>query len=144
MARDTSREGMLTRAPPPILFVDDDRCVRESVRLVLERAGYQVLTACNGSAALALLDNIEIQPLVVLTDLMMPVMGGLEFLSRLRARERFAVTPVLLIAASPSRLPERLLARFDRYLRKPVPAAMLINAVSALAAATATCGTATK
>lgn len=58
-----------------ILIVDDDEAIRETLRLILEDAGYTVLEECDGLAALRRLRQSK-KPMVVLLDLMMPGMSG--------------------------------------------------------------------
>jgi CheY-like chemotaxis protein len=58
-----------------ILIVDDDEAIRETLRLILEDAGYTVLEECDGLAALRQLRQSK-KPMVVLLDLMMPGMSG--------------------------------------------------------------------
>jgi len=65
-----------------ILVVDDDALVRAAVRRVLTRAGYQVWDVPDGTEALELLDVIQFD--LVLTDVYMNPMSGLELLARLR------------------------------------------------------------
>jgi CheY-like chemotaxis protein len=80
-----------------VLLVDDDRSIRETVRLVLEDAGYQVLEAADGLAALEMLRNAP-SGLVVLLDLMMPKLDGAGVLGvvagdrRLAQRHTFILT----------------------------------------------------
>jgi CheY-like chemotaxis protein len=58
-----------------VLIVDDDEAIRETLRLILEDAGYTVLDESDGPAALRRLRQIR-RPMVVLLDLMMPGMSG--------------------------------------------------------------------
>jgi CheY-like chemotaxis protein len=58
-----------------VLIVDDDEAIRETLRLILEDAGYTVLDECDGLAALRRLRQSR-RPMVVLLDLMMPGMSG--------------------------------------------------------------------
>jgi CheY-like chemotaxis protein len=67
----------------PILVVEDDADIRESVKLILEEEGFEVVTAANGAEAEAELELID-SPCVMLLDLMMPVMSGWELLAHLR------------------------------------------------------------
>lgn len=84
-----------TEAAPTILIVDDDRNGRESLRRALARDGYEVLVAENGKKALALARDHEID--LVLTDLIMPGLGGLDFLESLRVVR--PEVPAILISA---------------------------------------------
>ena len=69
-----------------LLLVEDEAPVRESVRRLLEWHGYTVLEARNGADALQIYDGNEQGIDLVLTDLIMPEMGGHELVERLRAR----------------------------------------------------------
>ncbi len=84
-----------TEAVPVILIVDDDRNGRESLRRGLARDGYEVLTAENGKKALALAQDHAID--LVLTDLIMPGLDGLDFLEGLRVVQ--PEVPAILISA---------------------------------------------
>jgi DNA-binding response OmpR family regulator len=76
-----------------VLVVDDDVAVRDVVRRYLERAGYEVWLADDGKAALQLAER---EPDLVVLDLMLPGVGGLEVCRRLR--ERSSVPVVMLTA----------------------------------------------
>jgi CheY-like chemotaxis protein len=83
-----------------ILVVDDDPSVRFVVRLVLEREGHEVREAAHGEAALKLMRPDSLPDLVT-TDLMMPVLGGVELIQRLRSEPRTARIPIVVISGSP-------------------------------------------
>jgi CheY-like chemotaxis protein len=87
-----------TGTRPTILVVDDERDVREALRLSLEIEGYDVCTAMNGLEALDLL-AAGLRPSAVLLDLMMPVMNGPDFLHALRCDPRFVDLPVVVLTA---------------------------------------------
>lgn len=70
---------------PHILFVDDDKMIRDTMTLVLDRAGYEVATAEDGFDALLQLSGPTLPELVV-SDLNMPRMSGFELLSVIRRR----------------------------------------------------------
>ncbi|RMH32817.1 MAG: response regulator [Nitrospirae bacterium] len=67
-----------------ILLVDDDPHARSALRLVLESQGYDCLEASNGAEALSRLEQESAD--LVITDNLMPVLGGLEFVQRLREK----------------------------------------------------------
>ena len=66
-----------------VLYIDDERLVREALSAYLDRVGFQVFQAKNGSEGLGKLPLL--QPSVVLVDLKMPGMSGLEVLERITA-----------------------------------------------------------
>ena len=66
---------------PRVLLVEDDEVIREIFALKFEMEEVPIATAPNGAAALQLLP--EFQPDIILLDMMMPVMGGLEFMQNL-------------------------------------------------------------
>ena len=77
-----------------ILVVEDEPAVRTLAQRMLERSGFQVLTAADGVEALEVLEAEEEKVHLILTDLEMPRMGGMEFFKRLREAGRG--TPVIL------------------------------------------------
>lgn len=83
--------------PKTALVVDDSMLIRHSVCRFLEERGFIVESATNGVEALAVLDNFV--PDIIITDLSMPRMGGVELVSRIRQLEVFADTPILVLAA---------------------------------------------
>jgi CheY-like chemotaxis protein len=84
---------------PTVLVVDDDPGIRESVTEVLTSEGYRVLEAPDGEEALLRLDGLE-EGCVVLLDLAMPRMNGLELLSKLSRSERSQRFPVVVMSAN--------------------------------------------
>lgn len=81
---------------PTILFVDDEPCMREVMVLILSEAGYETYTAIDGFDALAQLRNST--PDLIISDLHMPRMSGVEFLSVVR--HRFPSIPVIAISGA--------------------------------------------
>ena len=81
------------------MVVDDDPAMRLVVRVVLEREGHDVLEAAHGKAALDLLQRDSL-PDVVMTDLIMPVLDGLELIDRLRSEAPTAAIPIIVLSGS--------------------------------------------
>ncbi len=81
-----------------MLIVDDDPEIRQVMRLVLEDEGYQVLEAINGEDALEIV--CQNQPSMVILDLTMPVMDGMEFLSIFRKDARYRDIPVIVLTSN--------------------------------------------
>jgi CheY-like chemotaxis protein len=82
----------------PVLVVDDERDLRETLCEVLESDGYTVLQAQNGKEALAL--ALQTEPCLILLDLMMPVMSGWQMMEALVEDGRLSSTPVVVVSAS--------------------------------------------
>jgi two-component system cell cycle response regulator DivK len=102
-----------------ILIADDRPSSRELLRTVLERAGYDVIEAEDGEAALA--QARSHLPNLILLDMQMPRLDGYGVLEQLRAEPRFAQLPVLALTAS-AMVGDRekiLAAGFTEYLSKP-------------------------
>jgi DNA-binding response OmpR family regulator len=79
-----------------VLVVDDDRDLRDLLAAVLSSAGYEVLTAENGAAALSVLRTVL--PDLIILDLMMPVMNGWQFREAQNALPDYARIPVICLS----------------------------------------------
>ena len=110
-----------------ILIVDDDQGTRHLIRAILARGGYQTATAKDGAAALRAIGRMRFD--LVLLDVWMPRMNGLDLLERLQQRKS---RPRIVIMTSDD-APETLLKAVRRqaftYLPKPVEPAVLLDAV---------------
>jgi CheY-like chemotaxis protein len=111
--------------PRPVLVVDDDPDIRETLRFVLEDAGYPVYSAENGLEALAVLRHAEPPPGLILLDLMMPVMSGDEMLKALQKAPGLAGIPVTIVTASGAPMPPLA----SGLLQKPVDLDRLLRIV---------------
>jgi two-component system phosphate regulon response regulator PhoB len=100
---------------PEILIVDDERPLRELLASVLTDGGYRVTMAIHGRDAL---DRIEeARPDLIITDLMMPVMGGVELYRALKDRPETRAIPIIVMSAGLSRPTE--LTEVDAFIAKP-------------------------
>lgn len=79
-----------------ILIVEDEKPLREAFAFLLEREGYKVMTAENGKAALAVLQQYK--PDLILLDMLMPIMDGMTFLQTARLPERHPHTKTLMLS----------------------------------------------
>ncbi len=107
-------------APDEILIVDDSLSNRKALSLMIEQLGYTPLTAIDGIDALERLE--EHRPALVLTDLEMPRMNGIDLTQTLRQQPEISEIPVVMITSRSSRK-HREQAReagVDDYLTKPV------------------------
>ena len=78
-----------------ILVVDDSESIREVVKFTLESHGYNVTLGNDADEAMRCLDGREID--LVITDLHMPGMDGIELIKKIRAMEEYRNTPILLL-----------------------------------------------
>jgi two-component system chemotaxis response regulator CheY len=78
-----------------ILTVDDSRTMREMVAMTLRNAGFHVIQADDGVNALKVLADNEVD--IIITDLNMPNMDGLQLVKALRAKPEFKGTPILFL-----------------------------------------------
>ncbi len=78
-----------------IMAVDDSASVRQMVSFTLKQAGYQVLEAVDGKDALSKVDGSGVH--MVLTDLNMPNMDGIELTRQMRANPNFKFIPIVLL-----------------------------------------------
>lgn len=95
MTGEARRSSGDPRTHRRILVVEDDEDMRENLRRILLRAGYQVQLARDGAEAITMLQTHPCH--LVLTDLVMPQMGGLELLREIRRHERSM--PVVFLTA---------------------------------------------
>src|SRR5678815_195059 len=89
---------MKRTAPRTLLLVEDDPKIRDTIAEVLREAGRTVVCASDGLDALAKLDVVD-RPCLILLDLMMPRMDGIEFLRQLGKHPHSKDFPVLVLSA---------------------------------------------
>ena len=120
------------RHPPRILAVDDVSTNLDILRVRLESQGYEVVTAVDGEDALA--RTAELQPDLILLDIMMPKMDGIEVVKRLKQDPVHRFIPVILVTAKAETkdVVSGLEAGGDDYLTKPFEHAALMARVRSL------------
>jgi CheY-like chemotaxis protein len=108
-----------------ILVVDDEPDLRFVLRRIFARAGHEVSEAGDGAAALA---SVQVSaPDLVVTDMMMPVMGGVDLIRALRADPATAAIPILAVSGD-----AHLAVGADAALAKPYQCAELLDVVGGL------------
>ena len=117
--------------PVKLLVVEDDPAMLVAFHDVLRSAGFDVLTASNGEAALELL--VHTQPALILSDISMPIMDGYELFEAVRQQPGGASIPFIFLTAKGTR--EDIFAGkslgADDYITKPVTTQELLSAVRA-------------
>ena len=96
-----------------ILVVDDEAVLVETIAYNLEQSGYQVLTAADGVRALEVA-RLESPDLIVL-DIMLPRMDGLEVCRQLRKEDQTAATPIIMLTAKDDEI-DKVVGRDGRFL----------------------------
>ena len=113
-----------------VLLVEDNQDNQDLMRFLLERNGYEVVTALNGKQALV--SARQEQPDVVLMDLTMPEMNGWEAAAAMKADPVLAHIPLIAVTAHtlPGDRRKTLGAGFDNYISKPINVRMFDHIVS--------------
>ncbi len=127
---DGQSSGETQKARARILFADDNADMRDYLKRLLQ-SHYTVQTVADGQAALAALE--EFHPDLILTDVMMPKMDGIELLQALRANAQTKTLPVILLSARAGEEAsiEGLQIGADDYLVKPFSARELLARIAA-------------
>jgi CheY-like chemotaxis protein len=113
---------------PPVLVVEDDSDVRDSMVAVLEACGHPAVAAENGRAAFHALEA-GLRPGLILLDLMMPVMNGWEFRSEQLRRSEFASIPTVVCSALRENAAMGASLRGAHFVAKPVDFDHLLDLV---------------
>ena len=118
--------------PPKILIVDDEADIIEFIKYLLEREAYLVDSACNGSEAL--LKSKTFKPDLILMDVMMPVMDGIEACRQIKSHPETKNVFIIFLTARSEEYSE--IAGFeagaDDYINKPVKPRVLLSRIKAI------------
>ena len=109
-----------------ILLIEDEPDVMDVMRRVLQRAGFGVRTAQDGSTALAAL--YECQPALAILDLVLPDISGFAVLAHIR--QQYPALPVIVITANPQAIAHPAAQSVGHYLLKPFHAEELLDMVA--------------
>lgn len=120
----------LALSQPTVLLVEDDRAARRYLEVILQRAGYTVITAADGLEAMKAAMSQEVD--AVITDAIMPHLNGYELCRFLRRHPKFAGLPIIILSgldqtSAASAGDADLCA--DAYLSKPVRADELTGCI---------------
>ena len=120
------------RTPPLILIVDDNAANLEILQARLAAHGYEIITATDGEAGLAI--ATEKKPDLILLDIMMPKMDGIEVCRHIRSNPILPFMPIIMVTAKAGSkdIVAGLEAGGDEYLTKPVDHAALVARVKSM------------
>ena len=115
-----------------ILVIDDSASLRQVVKMALTGAGYSVLEAGDGKAALALLDGRQIN--MAICDVNMPVMNGIEFVKAAKLLPAYKFLPILMLTteSQEEKKEQGKAAGAKAWMVKPFSPTQLVSAVSKL------------
>ncbi|WSR68698.1 response regulator [Streptomyces sp. NBC_01180] len=114
-----------------VLVVDDNKVIRQLIRVNLELEGFEVVTAADGAECLEVVHRVA--PDVITLDVVMPRLDGLRTAARLRADPRTSRLPLALISAcSQQEVESGLASGVDAFLAKPFEPAELVRLVGRL------------
>jgi two-component system, chemotaxis family, chemotaxis protein CheY len=115
-----------------ILIVDDSSSMRTVAGIALRGAGYEVLEAGNGQEGLARLDGERVH--LIISDVNMPVMDGIEFLKEVKRHPHYRFTPVIMLTteAGEDKKAAGRAAGAKAWIIKPFQPGVMLDAVSKL------------
>lgn len=116
-----------------ILIVDDSSSLRTVVNLALTRAGYEVVEAGNGKEGLNRLESLP-KVHIIVSDVNMPEMDGIEFVSRVKQHPRHRFTPVIMLTTENQveKKEQGRAAGAKAWVVKPFNPPQLLDAISKL------------
>jgi two-component system chemotaxis response regulator CheY len=115
-----------------ILIVDDSSSLRQVVNLALTRAGYEVIEAVDGLDGLAKLDGRKVN--LIVSDVNMPRMDGIAFVTQVKQNPRYKFTPVIMLTTEgqDAKKEQGRAAGAKAWIVKPFSPPVLLDAVSKL------------
>ena len=116
-----------TERPQCVLLAEDDPALRRFLEVVLQRAGYKVVSAADGLEAIKFLLNASVD--VVVTDAVMPNFDGYELCKFMRSSKHLSQLPIILLSALDPRNAVHESEQADVFLAKPVSPEDLLNCI---------------
>jgi CheY-like chemotaxis protein len=113
-----------------ILLVEDDPSIRGALEQILKEANYDVHTASNGYDALEKLKTTEQIPHLIVLDLVMPIMNGIEFRMAQLKDAQLAPIPVILLTANNNLINCKEKLKAYKFLNKPIEMSDLLYIVN--------------
>ncbi len=118
-----------------LLLVDDEKDLLDSIEQLLMLEGHQTLALNSGAKVIEVVSNPDyVQPDLIISDVIMPGMTGIEILEQVRTQPGYEQVPFLFISATVTPTVEEQLARIDAvyFLRKPFAAEAFCSLVETL------------
>ena len=112
-----------------ILIIDDDPSMLQLLELILAENGYQVIVANSGMTGIA--EVVEQSPDLMIVDMVMPWMSGIEVCEHIRVTLGITQLPIIMLSAN-SDAPDPMQIGIDEYIAKPVKLEILLRRVAEL------------
>lgn len=114
-----------------VLILDDHLDFGKLVTLILKREGIESTYYANGARALSELDETLKKPSLIILDILMPVMNGMEFLNKLKLHRSYSNIPIILISSyqNSKLVQETLKHEVKAFFAKPIDCEELVNKV---------------
>jgi DNA-binding response OmpR family regulator len=113
-----------------LLVVEPDLATREMFVVVLEREGFEVITAVDGHDGIA--QAISFRPNLIVTALNLPNIGGAEMIRKLRTETTFKDRPILAVTAYTDLVRDAIKAGANYVIVKPIPLRILLGHIAEL------------
>jgi len=115
-----------------VIVIEDEPNIVESLRFILNQAGYEVAVATDGDAAISLLEKIEAS--VVVLDVMLPKRNGFEVLKWIRDSAQLKTLPVLILSAKGQQQDQRTAEALgvDAFITKPFANRDVVDCINRL------------
>jgi CheY-like chemotaxis protein len=118
-----------TRSKPLVLLVDDNDDIRDMMRLILEDGGFSVIEAANGMQAVE--KAASDPPSVILMDIAMPLMDGIEAAQEIRSRDGLGYVPIIAVTAHGREYHDKAMeVGFNEVMQKPIDVFSLNSAIN--------------
>ena len=115
---------------PRLLLVEDEESAAEVLATLLKLEGFHVTVAANGKRAIEVLEAV--QPALIITDYMMPMMDGVEMAKAIRTMPAYATVPILMTSGVAEAALKQYDALLSAFLRKPFRIEALLDVIRRL------------
>jgi len=114
-------------ASKKILVVDDDLINRKLISTIISKKGFETIEAGNGVEAMSELEKNDID--IILLDIVMPVMDGIEFLKQIRTKPEFMDVPIIILTTDDSKKTEAMSLGAKDVIIKPISPVTLLETI---------------
>jgi CheY-like chemotaxis protein len=112
-----------------VMIVDDERILVEMIAALVEDMGYASIIATSGQEALASLADDQSPPALIISDITMPQMNGIDLARTLKSDPRYAQVPIILMSAVGQLHMDHMDGVAERFLPKPFPLDVLATLI---------------